>query len=421
MPSPLRLEELHPIYRKVSHEEAITIANLGALCYQSTKDSLYESWQASQSEEETVKATTYRKEGADAMMESLQARLAAGEAAKARVAALQAEIDSIVEERLAAALEKERLTIELQTVAPLKQRISVLESKDETINLLKEGKASLQANYASLEAKYSALQEENKSLIESKTLSSHTIGKQGEATVWEMLEDTVVPEFQFSEALNMVGKDHVADFHLKLMTSTGKKVKFLIDSKKYKRAVSSDEITKLASDVDADDDAHAGILVSLTSTICKMRQFQIGLSPKEKPLLFLSFAGMTPELQRDTLCWGVRVLLGVVGNNVNNMVKEEVLKKIDAFVANVENSVKEIDAHIRLQLKVVDGMRDTRRGLLENIITFKGSEETIEHEEGCAALIKTTGARCGKRVVDGDRCGNHRSRKSEGGELHMGK
>jgi hypothetical protein len=419
--SSLRLDDLHPLYRKVSHEEAITIANLGARCYQSTKDSLYESWQTSQSEDETVRTAIYRKEGADAMMEALQARLATGEAAKARVAALQSEIEFIVEERISAVLERERLVIQIQKVAPLQQRISVLESKDETISLLKEGNASIKDKYASLEEKYVALQEEIKSLREAKTLSSHTIGKQGEATIWEMLEDTVLPEFPYAEAFNMVGKDHVADFHLTMMTSSGRKVKFLIDSKKYKRAVSSDEITKLASDVDADDGAHAGILVSLTSTICKMRQFQLGLTPKEKPLLFLTFAGMTPELQRDTLCWGVRVLLGFVGNNVNNLVKEEVLKKIDTFVANVEGSVKELDANIRLQLKLVDSLRDTRRGLLENIVKFKGDEETIEHEEGCAALVKLTGARCGKRVVDGDRCGNHRLRKYEGGEIYMGK
>jgi hypothetical protein len=418
MPSPLRLEDLHPLYRKVSHEEAITIANLGALCYQATKDSLYESWEASQSEEEIERVATYRKEGADAMMESLQSRLAAGEAAKARVAALQAEIDSVVEERLAAALEKERLVIELQKIAPLKQRISSLESKDETINLLKEAN-DLMKN------KCAALEEEVSSLKESKTMSSHTIGKQGEATIWEMLENVVLNEFPYAEAFNMAGVSHSADFHLKMMSSSGRKVKFLIDSKKYKRAVSTDEITKLASDVDADEDAHAGILVSLTSTICKMRQFQIGLTPKQKPMLFLSFMGMTPDLQRDTLCWAVRVLLGMVGNNVSELAREEALEKIDTFVANVESSVKELDATIRLQMKVVDSLRDTRRGLLDKIIAFKGNDEdeTIEHvDEGCVAIVKTTGARCGKRIIEGDRCGNHRIRKNEGGgESSMGK
>jgi hypothetical protein len=95
------------------------------------------------------------------------------------------------------------------------------------------------------------------------------------------------------------------------------------------------------------------------------------------------------------------------------------LENIDAFVAGVETSVKEIDCAIRLQMKAVEGMRDIRRGLLTRIVAYKNAaggddEDAIEHvEEGCSAIVKTTGARCGRRVVDGERCGNHRLRKTE--------
>jgi len=409
MPAPLRLEDLHPLFRKVSHEEAVAIANLGALCYQATRESLYESWTAAQSEEEVARAATYRKEGADAMMESLQARLATGEAAKARVAALQAEIDAVVEERVAAALEKERLRLELQRVAPLEKRLSALEGKDETIALLKQANELMQKRCDGLTVELDAAKE-------AKTKSSHVIGKQGEATVWEMIESAVLPEFPYAEAKNMVGVSHAADFHLWVMAANGRRVKFLIDSKKYKRAVSSDEIAKLAADVDADEEAAAGLLVSLASPICTMRQFQMSLTPKQKPMLFVSFMEMTPELQRDTLCWGLRVLLGVVGATAG-VAREEVLENIEAFVAGVEGSVGDLDAAIRLQMKAVEGMRDARKRLLERLLTFKGAGEpdAIEHVgEGCSAIVKATGARCGRRVVDGERCGNHRIRKHEG-------
>jgi len=410
MPATLRLEDLHPLYRKVSHEEAVEIANLGALCYQATRESLYASWTAAQSEEEVARAEAYRKEGAEAMMDTLQARLAAGEAAKARVAALQAEIDAVVEERVAGSLEKERMRLELQRVAPLEKRLSALEGKDETIALLKQANELMQKRCDGLVG-------ELEELKEAKTKSSHVIGKQGEATVWEMIETAVLPEFPYAEAKNMAGVSHAADFHLWIMAANGRRVKFLIDSKKYKRAVSSDEIAKLAADVDADEEATAGLLVSLASPICTMRQFQMGLTPKQKPMLFLTFMEMESVLQRDTLCWGLRVLLGVVSANSSGHTREAVLENIEAFAAGVESSVGDMDAAIRLQMKAVDGMRDTRKKLLERLLTFKGGgdNDAIEHVgEGCSAIVKATGARCGRRVVDGERCGNHRIRKHDG-------
>lgn len=410
MPATLRLEDLHPLYRKVSHEEAVEIANLGALCYQATRESLYASWTAAQSEEEVARAEAYRKEGAEEMMDTLQARLAAGEAAKARVAALQAEIDAVVEERVAGSLEKERMRLELQRVAPLEKRLSALEGKDETIALLKQANELMQKRCDGLVG-------ELEELKEAKTKSSHVIGKQGEATVWEMIETAVLPEFPYAEAKNMAGVSHAADFHLWIMAANGRRVKFLIDSKKYKRAVSSDEIAKLAADVDADEEATAGLLVSLASPICTMRQFQMGLTPKQKPMLFLTFMEMESVLQRDTLCWGLRVLLGVVSANSSGHTREAVLENIEAFAAGVESSVGDMDAAIRLQMKAVDGMRDTRKKLLERLLTFKGGgdNDAIEHVgEGCSAIVKATGARCGRRVVDGERCGNHRIRKHDG-------
>ena len=44
---------------------------------------------------------------------------------------------------------------------------------------------------------------------------------------------------------------------------------------------------------------------------------------------------------------------------------------------------------------------------------FKPGDTIEVEEEGCSAIVKATGTRCCRRVVDGERCGNHRIRKAE--------
>jgi archaellum component FlaC len=93
--------------------------------------------------------------------------------------------------------------------------------------------------------------------------------------------------------------------------------------------------------------------------------------------------------------------------------------RIEEFLQNMELHMKGIDSTIRLQMKVIDGLRETYNNLLKEIIGFrdkkeKKSETAIEHivEEndttGCDAIQKN-GIRCGKNVSDGGRfCKIHR-------------
>jgi hypothetical protein len=137
------------------------------------------------------------------------------------------------------------------------------------------------------------------------TKSSHVIGKTGEATVLELLESGVIARFEHSELKDMTSVGHAADFHVWVVNAEGKRVKILVDSKKYKRAVSSEEIAKLAEDVDADVEASAGILISLDSGICTKKQFQISRTPKQKPILYLIVQDTTVDQQRDMISWSV--------------------------------------------------------------------------------------------------------------------
>ena len=57
MASPtLRITDLHEDYQGVSMEDAIAMANLGAICYKAVKSGLYEQWSASMEGNESAKA-----------------------------------------------------------------------------------------------------------------------------------------------------------------------------------------------------------------------------------------------------------------------------------------------------------------------------------------------------------------------------
>ena len=397
------------MYSKVSHDEAIAIANLGAVSYLEARDGLFEVWTAAQSEEEAARAAALRAEGAASAEAALADRLAAGEAAKSRIAVLQASVDALVAERLAGAVEKERLRYELEVAAPLRQRLAALESKDETLALLRQTNGLLQAK---LDAAVADLED----LKEAKTKSSHAIGKAGEATVWEMIESSVIPEFPYAEAKNMSGVSHAADFHLWVMGPSGRRLKMLIDSKKYKRAVNSDEINKLVADVDADDEAHAGMLVSLASPIFTRKQFEIRNTPKQKPILYMSFYDLDVEFHRQLICYGVRALTAVV-NEAKEEKRSDMSERFDEIVAEVTKAAKDIDGVIRTQVKSIDSLRQIKASLVDKItVPQMGDGDLIEHEGGdggCIVTLKQTGKACGKPVwAGGVKCKAHTPRKT---------
>ena len=398
----LRLDELHPLFRKIPRDEAISVANLGAVCYQAARERLYETWTVAQSEGAAAREATCRQEGADALLESLESRLAAGAAAQERLAVMEETLKAEVAQRLEVAMGNERMAIELQRVVPLQQRLGALEAKGEMLDLLRQNNVLLQERCEKLQ---SALDE----VKAATTKSSHAIGKAGEATVWEMIEDTVIPEFPYAEAKNMSGVSHAADFHLWVMRPNGRRMKVLIDSKKYKRAVNSDEIAKLVADVDADTEADGGIMVSLASSISTMKQFQIKATDHRKPILYLSLHEVDPAYHRELLCCAVRIMLSVVGDEAAAVSAEE----IEEFLVDVMASAKEIDGIIKTQTKAVDALRSVRMGLIERVAAFRGETIVVTDDMGCGAVLKATGARCGKPCVEGGKCRAHAPRKGK--------
>jgi len=358
--------------------------------------------------EESSKAELWRLEGRKAMLESMKDTMVNAEenairlaTAEGTIAQLRASVEAEVAKRITRELDLSRKDFELEKVKELtylKEKIASLEGKDSFITMLTEAHVAMKEKLTSLEAIAS-------------TKSSHVIGKTGEATVLELLESGVIARFEHSELKVMTSVGHAADFHVWVVNAEGKRVKILVDSKKYKRAVSSEEIAKLAEDVDADVEASAGILISLDSGICTKKQFQISRTPKQKPILYLIVQDTTVDQQRDMISWSVRILMSVVCEE-NQEIRTAMLQNIDQFVTSIGSSVKEIDNVIRNHVKLLDTLRDTRKSLIARITAYKNGEnmeeETVE-ENGCVAILKT-GERCCDQVSSGDRCGRHSKR-----------
>jgi hypothetical protein len=192
------------------------------------------------------------------------------------------------------------------------------------------------------------------------------------------------------------------------MTPLGKKLKILVDSKKYKRPVNSDEINKLYVDMDADEECNCGIMISIDSGICTKRQFCFSRTLKQKPVLFLSFQDIPHDAQKDILCWGVQVLSEFVLER-NDAARQEMLNKMDEFIDTLLVSVKDIDAAIRDQLKSVTTMKEFRGKILKSIAGFRGEEEV--EEKGKVVLADEI--RCIGLKNDGNRCSKRRGPESE--------
>jgi hypothetical protein len=282
----------------------------------------------------------------------------------------------------------------LKETAALREQVAVANMREELLVVLQEKVAALEAATV--------------------TKSSHIIGKQGEATVWEMLETVVVPEFPYAEARNMAGVSHAADFHLSVMRPDGRRMKVLIDAKKYKRPVNSDEIAKLNADVDDDAEADCGIMVSLTSPISTTKQFQMKTTEKGKPVLYLSFVDLEAEYHGRLLCWGVRALMTAVRDDE---IQSRDMEAVDALLGEIVTAVKELDGMIKTHARMIDSLRSVKNTVLQKITDFKegvsdGEEEEIEHVDGgCMSVLRATGVRCGRPVHDGGvRCKTHTRR-----------
>jgi hypothetical protein len=397
--------------------------------YTSLHADMRSEWEAALTADEAEKAAASREEGRKAgaaeMLTQLRDRLGAAEAMAVRLAAveeankqLQEAGEVEIERRVTERLDGFRKDYEIQklseigelreTVAKLTAREAMMEHMNLTVSLLTE----------KLEAREKQLAD----MTVATTKSSHAIGKAGETEVYNMLAYGVCQVFQYATVTNMSSVTHAADFHLTIRGEDGSPIKILIDSKKYKHAVGSTEIKKLHADIDADDEAHAGMMISLSSPIHTARMFMIKYTDKGRPVLYLTLQDVEPEKHQDVLCWAVYVLQSIAGRR-DMEDRLHMIEELDAFLSGLEKSIREIDNVIRQQNKVITSMRDVKLSLLRQLERFRegrmGDEgdadaDAIEHvddssEDGaCDAIVKKTGKVCGKKAIgDTGRCGVH--------------
>lgn len=387
------------------------MANLGAICYQTLKADLYEQWSASMEGDESAKAEVWRSEGRQAMLESVKAKMVAAEemsvrlaSAEGQVQTLRASVEAEAGRRFAEAIEGYRKDFELakmKEISLLKERIAMAEGREASMGMVSEAHAAMREKIETLEAQLAQQ-------LAANTKSSSAIGKSGEATVLDMLENTICKTFTHSSVKNMTSVPHAADFHLWIMAPTGQKIKILIDSKKYKRAVNSDEINKLYEDMDRDEECQCGIMISIDSAICTKRQFCFSRTLKQKPVLFLTFQDLASDTQKDVLCWGVQVLTEFVGER-NDALQQAMLNNMDEFLDTMLVSVKDIDAVIRDQMKTVTAMKEVRAKILKSVAVFRGQGE----EESEVKTVLADELRCVALKADGNRCLNRRGAGSD--------
>lgn len=490
----LRIEELHEAYASASAEERIQMANLGAICYTSVKSSLYEHWTST---DDTAKSELWRKEGGQAMLDSLKAKLASADTLKEQLLISEASLESyrtraeehlayerellykeiqsikqrhllniesevshrladavrVAEERkeqeisalriknatlteentistlldasrekkisslesdlsrqmeiyedmkrsfskelsiqLDQAKEMQMLSIQNQTseeISRLRLAIAELHSQSELLNAKEEARRLLEQKVAHLETENTVKQAKIDVLLKETTKSSYAIGKEGEALIYDIITDYVLPMFLYSSAKNMSGINHVADIHLFLQSPIGKQMKILIDAKKYKDPVKCKEITKLHHDVDIDDDAHAGIMISTNSQISSVKQFQIEKTPKGKYILYLSIEGFDDELRGKAICWAIRVLSTLASYSDDS--EGNILGKIVDFFKELDISIKEADQVVKSCQKTLDISTTMKQNLAKRLDDFRIAhlgDSQVSYSQPDAAPIK---------------------------------
>jgi hypothetical protein len=261
--------------------------------------------------------------------------------------------------------------------------------------------------------------------VQASTKSSHALGKLGEATILDMLTNVVLPAFPYSSVKDVTSKPHSADFHLWIMTPQGHRVKILVDSKNYSKPVNMEEIMKLYMDVDADSEAHCGMMISLSTPIHKMKQFEFRVTELHKPIIFLSFQDMETGYQQELLCWAVQALLAIV-KEISSDERNYIVENIESFLSGMMASMGDIDGVIQSQTRALATLRQIKTDMVRKITTFRteahidihGKDDildAIQHEtSGCVTIAKATGQRCGKKTAVGsEKCGQHTSRRGK--------
>jgi predicted nuclease with TOPRIM domain len=289
----------------------------------------------------------------------------------------------------------------------LKVREQYHRKSEDYVKDLQEEKNALKKRLQELDSENKTLQDEIKKTMQKEQKSLRDIGKEGEACVKNLLDTIVTEEFKKVVVTDVSHIGHAGDFHLSLMTPEKKRIKILIDSKKYTSAVTNISIRKIMSDVDDDDEVTAGLLISTDSAISAKNQFQVEKTPKCKPLLYLTFEDLEDEMRGYVLCLAVRTIITLV-SGYSELEKDVMIDNIELFLKEVEETVKDLNSLAIQCKKMNESILKLRMKLIEKINKFQSLTETpdtVEMEEIIEVdeSIEST-TRCKGSTKNGARC-----------------
>lgn len=415
----LRIADLDPVYRTVGYEEAVEMANLGAAAYGIVRDSLRVQWDAAMGAEEAAKADSWRAEGRMSAIEEWTTKLKEMEGMSVRLATAEATaeqlrttVDAEVQRRVSDQLDGFRKDYELakkDQLHALEKQLAEARAREQMSRVIERSNETLTEYVSQLQAELAKFKA---------TKSSHAIGKIGEAMVLDMLNTYVLPRFPYSEVKDMTAIGHCADFHLFVNGPSGKRVKMLLDSKKYASPIQSVEVEKLYSDVDADDDADAGLMVSLDTAIYTKSQFQIVKSKRNKPCLFLTFENLDDGVRKEVLCWAIRALVSIVCMQ-DRTKQDKMIQDIQYFLSELNQSINDMEACVKSSKALYDMLRESKERLIGRVNTYRlscGMEELAAESTASSSVMndmrckatKQNGERCkSRRMPTGDTCSRH--------------
>jgi hypothetical protein len=416
----LKLSDLEEEYQTKTYEEQVMIANIGAVCYRGLGEVMREQLKKELTFNDKVKMDSMRKTMENEVLRPLQDSNKALTEARMNIVMLETQVMFLQKQ---ASVSQEEIDKEVQRrlqyeysvqLSELNNEIAILKVKEDYhrktedyVKDLQEEKVTMRKLLNDLDSENKALQDEIKKTLQKEHKTLRDIGKEGEACVKNLLDTFVKDEFKKVVVTDVSHIGHAGDFHLSLTTPETKRIKILIDSKKYTSAVTNVNIHKIMADVDKDDEVTAGLLISIDSSISAKKQFQVDKTPKCKPLLYLTFEDLEDEMRGYVLCLAVRTIITLV-SGYSELEKDIMIDNIELFLKEVGETVKDLNS-LAIQCKRMnESILKLRLNLIEKINKFQSLAETPEPVEMEEIIeidepIEST-TRCKGSTKNGARC-----------------
>ena len=201
--------------------------------------------------------------------------------------------------------------------------------------------------------------------------SSQALGKIGENEVEKLLQ-----EFVNGDITNVASESHGSDFRISISNGAGNSI-FLLDSKNFKTPIPKKDREKLVRDIDEDSTVSGGILVSLNSIISTKNHFEIDKTEKKKPILFICLKDIDFQESGRCLAAAFRILTAISTTH-DEEEKDDLLKKIQNQVRELNLRIREITNIITAQNKQIDTLVSLKENLKKNLFMLQEDGEEVD-------------------------------------------